>query len=98
MQTRNVLDCLQLDNELALDDDIQPIVPNVDVFVRDRNAELALELDSSESQLHRECLFIDRFRKARAEKSVHFDRSTNGSVREIIELRGTLPAKQANDL
>ena len=80
------LRCLELDDDLVLDRQVDSVVTDLDALKPNVKAFLAFNGQLSASQHVRQCASIDRLEKAKAEPIVHVEKSTDDLARQAFLL------------
>jgi len=87
MNGRELVDCLEFDNQLALDEQVQLSFPDPASLVVDPDRWLRDEGNPTQRQLSTQRALVDRLQVARTQLPVDFDGGADDSEREAIELR-----------
>jgi hypothetical protein len=86
MNGQQSFDCLQFENQLPLNDKIQPISTfKLHSFILNRQRNLPFECKLPERQFVTKTFFISRLQQPRTETAMNFNARTNYLIREFIE-------------
>src|SRR3972149_266046 len=85
MNGSQCFDCLQLNHDLAFNQEVQPVAAvELNFFVHDGNRFLALKLETTQAQLASQAFFIGGLEKARAKNSVYLNGGADDGVGEFV--------------
>jgi hypothetical protein len=83
---QKVLDCLDLDENPAIDDEVEPEpAPNQLASVHDRHRALPLDAMATREQLAHQAFLVRRFQEPRPERAMYRDGRPNDRTRDAIQ-------------
>jgi hypothetical protein len=84
----DLFDCLDLQYELSVDEQIEAMVAKEGVSVADWNCFLGLERDAAGREFNRHCSRIHTFEPSGSESNVNGKTTADGVVNQSLELSG----------
>src|SRR5213083_2359439 len=94
MNVLEITDSFQFDDDLSLHEEVQTVLANLMIAIKDRHWVLPEKLNTAKRKFNCERLFIYGFKETRSHVTMHTNRSSNDLLRDfgISETFSCFPA------